>query len=193
MDYLRTISSEGDYLEFGVWKGRSFITAWYMANMIGLKSMHFYAFDSFKGLPRLTEEDKLHEEYEEGKYACSLEKFKEILTQNKVDQEKVTLVDGFYEDSLTPDLKKEIPLREAAIIMIDCDLYKSTKEALDFCVDYIQSGTVIIFEDWFCYRNNPNHGEQKAFNEWLEANPQFKASDFALEPTIKAFVIYRKD
>ena len=46
----------GDYLEFGVWKGRSFARAYNIWKHLlnknsNLKDMRFYAFDSFEGLP----------------------------------------------------------------------------------------------------------------------------------------------
>ena len=49
----------GDYLEFGVWKGRSFIRAFHtwkyiLLNNRNLSGMNFYAFDSFEGLPEIT-------------------------------------------------------------------------------------------------------------------------------------------
>ena len=32
----------------------------------------------------------------------------------------------------------------------------------------------MIFDDWFNFRGNPNLGEQKACNEWLEENPRIQ-------------------
>ena len=49
---------------------------------------------------------------------------------------------------------------------------------MDFITDYIQDGTVLIFDDWFCFRGNPNRGEQRAFREWLKRNPSIKVSEF---------------
>jgi hypothetical protein len=56
--------------------------------------------------------------------------------------------------------------------MIDCDLYSSTKPVLEFITNLIDNGTILIFDDWFSYKGSPNHGEQKACNEWLEKNPR---------------------
>src|SRR5437763_11463578 len=42
---------EGDYLEFGVFRGNSFIKAWNSARLTGRRRVRFYAFDSFEGLP----------------------------------------------------------------------------------------------------------------------------------------------
>ncbi|MCG2718374.1 MAG: methyltransferase, partial [Nanoarchaeota archaeon] len=59
-----------------------------------------------------------------------------------------------------------------------CDLYESTVLVLDFITEYIQDGTIIIFDDWFSFRGNPNRGEQKAFKEWLKKNPSIKTTEF---------------
>ena len=71
---------------------------------------------------------------------------------------------------LNNKLKKDIGLNKAAIVMIDCDLYASTKIVLDFITDLIDSGTIIIFDDWYSFKADPNMGEQKACNEWVEKN-----------------------
>ena len=41
----------GDYLEFGVFRGTSFINACRLARRYRLDKMRFFAFDSFEGLP----------------------------------------------------------------------------------------------------------------------------------------------
>src|SRR6266568_3789708 len=51
--YVRDHNVPGDYLEFGVFRGQSFI----MACNLGLDlDMRFFAFDSFEGLPDSKEE-----------------------------------------------------------------------------------------------------------------------------------------
>jgi hypothetical protein len=56
MNLVTSNRLEGDYLEFGVYQGESFVTAYkFSKDYYGLKSMHFYAFDSFQGQPPLLE------------------------------------------------------------------------------------------------------------------------------------------
>ena len=62
--------------------------------------------------------------------------------------------------------------------MVDCDLYESACSVLNFLSDLVRDGTVLIFDDWHVYRGNSLKGEQRAFNEWLAANPQLKATEF---------------
>lgn len=48
---------EGDYLEFGVYEGQTFIEAWETARRYENGQMRFHAFDSFEGLPDISAKD----------------------------------------------------------------------------------------------------------------------------------------
>ncbi len=177
--FARTSRLEGDYLEFGVYDGHSFISAYHCARLLMLDQMRFYAFDSFEGLPEPAGVDAggfAH--FEKGQYRCDLDQFERNLVAKSVDLGRVHCVKGFYRDTLTEATKRSLPLRVAAIVWIDCDLYESTVQALDFVVDYVQDGTVMIFDDWFAYRADPNRGERRAFAEWLGRHPELSATEY---------------
>ena len=55
--FIHNNGIKGDYLEFGVFRGRTFAEAWNAARRYGRQKMHFYAFDSFTGLPELSDKD----------------------------------------------------------------------------------------------------------------------------------------
>lgn len=171
---------EGDYLEFGVYQGESFVTAYkFSKDYYGLKSMNFYAFDSFQGQPPLSGVDaEGFQHFRQGQYYCSLDDFKKIIAKKGLDQKRVIIVPGWYKDTLNEETKKKLPLKKAAIVMVDCDLYESTVAVLDFIIDYLQDGTILIFDAWFCFRGNPNRGEHRAFQEWLKKNPQITARQY---------------
>jgi len=192
---------EGDYLEFGVFKGNSFIKAYNSINHfshefenfertkklynninLSKKSFNtskkierrFFAFDSFKGLPKVKTIDEGDARFDEGRYYCSKEDFKNNLLQNQIDLNNVSIIEGFYEDILKEELKDKINLNKAAIVFIDCDLYSSTKYVLDFIKNLVNNGTIIIFDDWFTYKGDPNKGGQRACKEWIEKNKNIK-------------------
>jgi len=178
MDYVRSNRLEGDYLEFGVWRGGTFIPAYHFSKAMGknLAKMKFYGFDSFEGLPEIKGLDKkkfLH--FSKGDYSFGIESLKKIMKKSGVDMPRVRLIKGWYDKVLNNELKRKIPIKKAAIIWIDCDLYKSTIPVLNFITDYLQNGTIIVFDDWFCFRGNPEQGEQKAFKEWLKRNKHIDA------------------
>lgn len=176
MDYVRLSKLKGDYLEFGVYRGDNFISAYHFARWKKI-DIDFYAFDSFSGLPEIKGVDK-DSYFKERQYSCSLDKFKRNLRRKGVKLDKVNITVGWFDKVLNKEKKKELPIKKASIIWVDCDLYESTTPILDFITDYIQDGTIIVFDDWFCFKGDKNKGEQKAFNEWLKKNPSLEATEF---------------
>ena len=168
----------GDYLEFGVDQGKSFASAYSIAQRHNLTAMRFYAFDSFKGLPPIEGVDQEVGQFKEGEYSCSEPQFLGNIKNKGVDLSKVITVPGWYHESLNKATKKKLKIKSAAVIWIDCDLYESTVPVLDFITDYVVDGTIIIFDDWFCFRGSPKRGEQRAFREWLSRNPVITASEY---------------
>jgi hypothetical protein len=179
MEFVYYSNLHGDYLEFGVFQGAHFTSAYHFAQLNGLDFMRFHAFDSFKGLPEISGRDlSAPRQFEKGEFACDAETFKRILARNGVDLGKVTITSGWFNDTLNGDTKRKLQIQKAAIIWIDCDFYESTVPVLDFITDYVQDGTLVIFDDWFCFNGNPAYGEQRAFREWLKKNPFLSASEF---------------
>jgi O-methyltransferase len=194
MDYARTSGIEGDYLEFGVFQGRTFAAASYLSRKRGL-SMKLYAFDSFAGLPRNSEVDSSgYRMYEAGAYACSEADFLKNVRRTGADIERVITIPGFFEESLKLANPRLANLRKAAVVWIDCDLFSSTVCVLNFLSNYLQHGSLIIFDDYFCYRADPKAGEARAFREWLATNQEFSAVELMrFSWHGNSFVIHRKD
>ena len=171
-DYLVGAEIDGDYGEFGVYRGTTFSYAYKVLSPIFSK-MRFIAFDSFAGLPvpkGLDNQDGFTSSFFEGQFVCSEEEFIEIMKANNVDLSRVITVKGFFNETLNSSLAKRNNISQFALVWIDCDLYESTVPVLDFITDKIVTGTVIVFDDWHCFRNLPNYGEQKACREWLDNN-----------------------
>jgi len=154
-------SLPGDYLEFGVYRGSSFVTAYQAARKYGLGQMRFFAFDSFCGLP-----DGEWYNWGKGMYDCPEERFLKIVQKAGVDLNRVHVVNGFYEDSLTPEAKRRCAIKRAAVVHLDCNLYSSTAQALAFITDMVDEGTVVVFDDWAAFQASDEHGQRRAFWEW---------------------------
>jgi O-methyltransferase len=168
----------GDYLEFGIYRGDTFIHACRRASSV-MPFMRFFAFDSFEGLPELSGPD-IGGEFHAGQFACDRATFEERLQDANVDLRKVEIVPGWFDKTLTPSLKKERRLTVASIVYIDADLYVSTVPILNFLTDIVATGSVVMFDDWFCFRADPNKGVQRAWREWLGRNQDITAQDFHL-------------
>lgn len=169
-NYLRSQKIEGDYLEFGVYQGKSFIKSVSNAQRHHFPSTEFYAFDSFQGLPEPEQRDPI---YHGGQFSASRAKFEKNLQRGKIDMNRVHILEGWFEDTLTEENKKRHS-RPASMVMIDCDLYSSAITCLNYITDLVQEGTIILLDDWFTYRANEAMGEQRAINEWLASNPEIK-------------------
>ena len=178
MSFVGASNLKGDYLEFGVFEGKTFIGAYHNALMYNQKEMNFYAFDSFKGLPDSIEYKNPNNPFYVGLYAFSLDKFKGNLKKAKVDFSKVQIIPGWYSQTLNNKTKEKLPLTKAAIVWIDCDLYESTVPVLEFVTEYLGNGSLLIFDDWYLFAGNSSNGEQRATKEWLQKHPEMKLIEY---------------
>ena len=179
---ISTQSTPGDYLEFGVYRGSSFVTAYYSAKSFAMSDMRFFAFDSFEGLP--------HGEghHKEGQHSCDEHLFQSIISKAGVPLSRSVIVKGFYDETLTTATVDEHNISKVAMAYIDCNLYTSTKTALNFIAPFISPGSIIIFDDWHVFgRDNDDFGEAKAFQEW-DLKDQFEIF-FDTDGPEKAFIM----
>jgi hypothetical protein len=143
--------------------------------------MKFIALDSFEGLPApkgLDAQNNYTSGFYEGQFACDINQFRRNLTTSGVDMARVQMIKGWYDQSLKPDHPQSSALGKAAAAWIDCDLYESTIPVLDFLTNRLSVGSVLLFDDWRCYRNLADFGQQRACAEWLQRNPQLKLNQF---------------
>lgn len=136
-----------DYFEFGVSKGVSF--KWWMEQLTDPKS-RFFGFDTFTGLP---------EDWGPLK-AGSMSNGNE---PPKIEGERHSFYQGVFQDTLYKFLKT-YKSNARKVILMDADLYSSTLFVLTALSEYLNSGDIIIFDEF----NVPLH-EFKAFHEWSTA------------------------
>lgn len=133
---------EGMTLELGVRYGIS--TRW----IAGATSGPVHGFDSFEGLP-----EDWHIQ-PKGIYS----------THGEVPElpANVALHVGLFSDTLPPFVKETAgPIR---FMNVDCDLYSSTRTALDALADRVVPGTVIVFDEYLL-NDRWREDEFKAFQE----------------------------
>jgi hypothetical protein len=162
----------GDYFEFGVFKGASLLHAQRRADELKLAPMRFFGFDSFQGLP--DEPDQRKGIFYKGQYSCAEAQVRRWLAQNGADWQRLVLVPGFYEDTLTPQTKLELGLEKCAVAMLDCDIYSSTKLALRWIDDLIAPGSVVILDDWDAYGDDESSWEDGQRRALAEHRPRSK-------------------
>jgi O-methyltransferase len=166
----------GDYYEFGLFKGYSFWSAQQKANLCGARSMHFFGFDSFEGLPEVTGHDKTERDhFYKGQYHCSYDTVCASLDDAGIDWNRTTLICGYFDESLKGELHREHGMRPISIALIDCDLYSSTVDVLRFIAPLIQDQSILIFDDWNCFEGDNDKGQRKAFAELLARRADLRA------------------
>jgi hypothetical protein len=201
---------EGDYLEFGVFRGdrltqayetATFLTKWirsgkdpYMkkASTRSLEQMRFFGFDSFEGLPKANTIDVAQGQEEwigEGGFSASLEEVTALMPKKGISEGRIKLIKGWFNETLTPETKRQLELKSAAIVYVDCDYYESAVPALEFVTDLLVDGSVLIFDDWFIFRGRSDRVEQRAFHEWQERH-RIQVKQF-IPGTAMSFMVQR--
>ena len=169
----------GDYLEFGVYAGTSFICMHNTLNDRGLKQVRLFGFDSFEGLPdgATTDDDGL---WQPGAFKAEYEVVSDRIAAAGASAPRGTLIKGWFSDTLKPDTAEQLGIRKAGVIMVDADMYTSSKQALDFCAPLIRDEAVVLFDDWYAMDGRlvaEQMGQKRAFDEFMVENPGLTARD----------------
>jgi len=152
---------EGLFLEFGVFQGASIN---YISSKLPNKIFH--GFDSFEGL----KEDWSGWSLTKG--AFNLDGKLPPVNSN------VELIKGWFDQTL-PGFMNNQSNQYIQWLHIDCDTYEATKTVFECLESNIQSGTLILFDEFFGYRGW-EIGEYKAFQEFINKTKlQFKYKAFA--------------
>lgn len=175
----------GWYLEFGCHTGRTMRAAWDAFHV--LHDWKYAAFDSFEGLPPLEEIDRMPI-WEKNTLKTSEEQFLRTVRKHGIPNEKLITVKGFYDDSLNGAAKQLLLPERAAVVYVDCDLYRSTIPVLEFVKDLLQKGTIVVFDDWFCFHGDPDRGQRRAFSEFCERYPHLRFEPFVQTNEIQSFI-----
>ena len=143
---------DGLVLEFGVYNGSSIK----VISKVFEDAPNIFGFDSWEGLPLDTVQQ--YGNFTQGSFRTD--------RPNKLysSENRITLVDGWFEKSL-PDFMSTHsgPIR---FINIDCDQYISTKHVFDVLGRYIDTGTVINFDEYKFFEGWENR-EYRAFREMM--------------------------
>jgi O-methyltransferase len=187
-EFAKINGVKGDYLEFGVWRGKTFRWAHVMKRRYGLRDMKLWAFDSFSGLPEFSETpDNI---WNQGQFACSLPEFRRILKSAGVGPDEYETVAGYYSESLNDDAHQRMGGRQAAVVYIDCDLYESTADALRFVAPHLAHGAILCFDDYYNYKAAPDQGEARALAEFRTRYPEIDVMPyFNYSPLGASFIV----
>lgn len=145
----RTQKIRGDIAEVGVFQGGS-------SKLIceAKKEKALYLFDTFEGLPQLSEKDE-QGYFQEGEFAeVELENVKSYLSKYK---------NVYFYKGLFPSTAGPIKNKRFSFINLDVDIYESTLNCLKFFYPRLNKGGVILSHDYINAR-----GVRKAFDQFFK-------------------------
>jgi hypothetical protein len=132
------------YLEFGVYKGRTM--RWWSHNLTGDQA-RFVGFDTFTGLPEDWRHDARRGSFHAGRIPL-------------IDDPRVSFIAGLFHQTLPGWVP---PDHDQLIVNVDCDLYTSSRQVLDWLDPHLHPGTLVYFDDLFERDHEP-----RAMTEWLQ-------------------------
>ena len=158
----------GAILECGTHHGATLLGMAHILRSRGIPA-RIYGLDSFAGFPEPTAEDAqddgtMHPWVHRGFLGeASLEELTARLTRMGL-AEHVTLIKGYFRDTL-PRLAAE----HFSLVHLDCDLYSSYMECLEFVYPRMLPDGIIVFDD---YGSPPYAGAQRAVDEFFADRPE---------------------
>lgn len=191
VNYVRVAEIPHVYFEFGCHSARTFSAVIRAADYLKMANFQCFAFDSFEGLPPTEKKEDGY--FERGTFCTSRADFISLVkSYSGHSLENKNITEGFYDSSLTTDLQKRMP--KVGMVHIDVDLYSSTTLVLEFLKPLMVEGTVILFDDWYCFPPGSLKGEKGALHEFCIKHPGFKVEEWKSYSTFgKSFFVVCND
>lgn len=173
--------------EAGTYRGRGLLAMIETAASIDIK-VHVTGLDSFEGFPPLSDRDR-SEAPADAKWVdkrifadTTLREVEAFLGPKLSDE--YTLVKGFFNDSLPT-----LPERKYAFVLIDCDLYSSHIDCMDYFYNRLLPGGAMFFDD---YHSRHYPMAKSAIDDFM-ANKKERlfhlGFDATAENSVKAYII----
>ena len=209
--HVITSQIRGAYYEFGVYRGDTFRASqriyqgyyqWQQEQLQSDESWrrkvaedyskyfhHFYAFDTFGGMP---ENDEGNITFSAGTFLCTIEEFTNLNQAAGIETgEKIRYFSGMFSDVKDRNATELENLQPAAIVNLDCDLYSSAKDALSIAVPKLVQGAVLLSDDWNAFEADKSKGERKAIKEMLIEHPKLTLEPwFPYHYTGQSFLVH---
>lgn len=175
--FLADSKLSGVYLEFGVGKGRSAVSALRAYTREQVCDRYILC-DSFEGLPELSGVDSDSRQFQKGDYAFSQESVEAFFQAYRVSAlAPVEFLKGWFGADTRDRIHKVLGGDQLAVVHVDVDLYESCRWVLEAISDHLRPGVVMLFDDWNCFNASNRFGERRATHEWLVANPGFELNE----------------
>jgi len=179
----------GYYFEFGCHRARTMRLAYDTFHHVF--DWTYVGFDSFEGFPEVAPDDTQGGLWVTGGMQTSEPDFRRICRRHGMPADRLVTVPGYYDSSLTEELRAGFDGKQACVTLIDCDLYSSTATVLAWLRPLLGVGSVLIFDDWTLYFGDRDQGERRAFTEFRERHPEMGFEPLFSAGEQRAFVVTR--
>lgn len=129
-------SAAGDVVEFGVFKGHTAVALDAALERSG-STKRLFLFDSFAGMPPSAH--PLDRHWQTGDLTSDALRLERVFQ----DSTRVQIVPGFFSESLP-----KWPALRFSFCHIDCDLFSSTMECLEYVHPRLSPGGAVVFDDF---------------------------------------------
>lgn len=163
--FMLTKEVPGDIVECGVGCGRSFLS---LATILRIEggNKNLWGFDSFQGFPSPSEQDTSPRCPQEGENSFGIKEVYNLLNSHINDdlfvRSKITLVKGFFEDSL-----KNFKGDAISLLNLDVDLFASYKICLETLFPKLSDGGIVTFDE-YVRESFGFPGAMEAINDFFE-------------------------
>jgi O-methyltransferase len=132
----------GDVVECGVYRGGSAATMARVATHSALRRT-VWLFDSFQGMPPVTEVDGPGAQDWVGALVYDARKVAKLLKRTGADMSRVRIVEGFFADSFPT-----VDIPQIALLNVDSDWYESVKICFEKFYDAVVPGGFVSIDDY---------------------------------------------
>lgn len=137
----------GDFIETGVWRGGACVFMRGMLKAHGIKNRRVWVADSFRGLPKPSEEkypNDADSHYWQIQYCrVSLKEVKDNFRKYGLLDNQVIFLQGWFKDTLP-----KARIKKLAILRLDGDMYESTADSLNNLYSKVSKGGFVIIDDY---------------------------------------------
>jgi hypothetical protein len=144
---------EGDFVECGVWRGGSMMTAALTLKSLNEIDRNLFLYDTFSGMVAPTDKDRQFDgktaaqvwrENSDGAWCdASLQDVKNNMNLTGYPSNKIHYVEGKIEETIPQIVPKKI-----ALLRLDTDWYESTKHELEYLYPLLVPGGILIIDDY---------------------------------------------
>ena len=176
--YKKILDKPGDVLEFGVFKGTSFMRLLYFRDLLenetSRKIIGFDIFGKFPSSEKYIEDKKFIQHFEDnGGEGISEEDLIDLIDEKKITNYQ--LIKGDITKTL-PEWLNLNPHKRFSLVHLDVDVYEPSIKIIELIYDRIVPGGILMLDDYGTVL-----GETKALEEFLDKRN--------LKPELKKLII----